>query len=244
MLGIEPQAPAAAAQVGVPTLIEFFSRDLRPAEGRGRSADVIFANNVLAHVADLNGFVAGIGTLLKPDGVGGDRGAVSCRPDRPLRVRHDLPPAPVLLLGHRARSAVPAARAGPQRRSAPIHGGSLRLYVGRAGHGGRRSAGCWRGGGARPARPALCAVLRGGPATSAALTAASAGGQGGGQADRRLRGRGQGGDHAGLLRDRPPRQDRLRGRSQRAQAGPVHAGLPPADPAARCWRTCPTRRCC
>jgi SAM-dependent methyltransferase len=34
-----------------------------------RRADVIHANNVLAHVADANGFAAGIGTLLKDDGV-------------------------------------------------------------------------------------------------------------------------------------------------------------------------------
>jgi predicted TPR repeat methyltransferase len=35
----------------------------------GKTADVIIANNVLAHVPDLNGFVAGIATLLKDDGV-------------------------------------------------------------------------------------------------------------------------------------------------------------------------------
>jgi hypothetical protein len=35
----------------------------------GKAADVIIANNVLAHVPDLNGFVAGIGILLKDDGV-------------------------------------------------------------------------------------------------------------------------------------------------------------------------------
>jgi SAM-dependent methyltransferase len=70
--GIDPaEAPAAAAlRAGVPTLIEFFGRDLaRRLKAEGRSADVMIANNVLAHVADLNGLVEGIATLLKPDGV-------------------------------------------------------------------------------------------------------------------------------------------------------------------------------
>jgi SAM-dependent methyltransferase len=55
----------------VPTLIEFFGRELAGRlKAEGRSADVILANNVLAHVADLNGLVEGIATLLKPDGLG------------------------------------------------------------------------------------------------------------------------------------------------------------------------------
>ena len=41
----------------------------RTSPPKGRRADVIHANNVLAHVADTNGFVAGIATLLKDDGV-------------------------------------------------------------------------------------------------------------------------------------------------------------------------------
>ncbi len=70
--GIDPsEAPAAAAiRAGVPTLIEFFGRDLAArlkAEGKG--ADVILANNVLAHVADLNGLVEGIATLLAAHGI-------------------------------------------------------------------------------------------------------------------------------------------------------------------------------
>ena len=72
VLGIDPApGPVAAARArGIETLQEFFGHDLatRLAAG-GRRADVIHANNVLAHVADTNGFVAGIGTLLKDDGV-------------------------------------------------------------------------------------------------------------------------------------------------------------------------------
>jgi SAM-dependent methyltransferase len=72
VLGIDPaDGPAREAEkIGVRTLNTFFTADLAAelAAG-GKSADVIHANNVLAHVADTNGFVQGIATLLKPDGV-------------------------------------------------------------------------------------------------------------------------------------------------------------------------------
>ena len=72
VLGIDPaKAPAAAAvEAGVRILTTFFGRDLA---GRlradGQAADLIIANNVLAHVADLNGLVEGIAILLAPAGV-------------------------------------------------------------------------------------------------------------------------------------------------------------------------------
>ena len=72
VLGIDPaDGPVAAAlEIGVPTTCAFFSYELAEELRRdGKSADVIHANNVLAHVADLNGFFAGIATLLKSDGV-------------------------------------------------------------------------------------------------------------------------------------------------------------------------------
>src|SRR5690606_18309656 len=72
VLGIDPaSAPAAAAiEARVPTLVDFFGRALaEQLKAEGRSADLIIANNVLAHVADLNGLVAGIAVLLKQDGV-------------------------------------------------------------------------------------------------------------------------------------------------------------------------------
>lgn len=72
VLGIDPApGPVAAARArGIETLQAFFGRDLAAElAARGRCADVIHANNVLAHVADTNGFVAGIGALLKEDGV-------------------------------------------------------------------------------------------------------------------------------------------------------------------------------
>jgi SAM-dependent methyltransferase len=70
--GIDPaKAPAQKAQEnGIPTLITFFGRDLAAElAGEGKQADVFLANNVLAHVPDLNGFVAGIATILKESGV-------------------------------------------------------------------------------------------------------------------------------------------------------------------------------
>jgi len=72
VLGIEPARNIAqvAEERGIPTLSEFFGEPLaRQLCERGQAADVIHANNVVAHVADLHGVVAGIRTLLKPDGV-------------------------------------------------------------------------------------------------------------------------------------------------------------------------------
>lgn len=73
VLGIEPAknvAKVAVEERGIPTLAEFF--DLALAKrlcAKGKRADIVHANNVLAHVADLNGFVAGIRELLKPEGI-------------------------------------------------------------------------------------------------------------------------------------------------------------------------------
>lgn len=72
VLGIDPaKAPAQAAQAaGIPTLCTFFGRELAAQlKQDGKMADVFLANNVLAHVPDLNGFVAGIQTILKESGV-------------------------------------------------------------------------------------------------------------------------------------------------------------------------------
>jgi SAM-dependent methyltransferase len=71
VLGIDPSGTVAAAaeKIGVPTLVEFFGESLaKNLVADGRQADLIIANNVLAHVPLLNDFVAGIALLLKPDG--------------------------------------------------------------------------------------------------------------------------------------------------------------------------------
>ncbi len=71
VLGIDPSdtVAAAAAKIGVPTLVEFFGRKVAGnLAAEGRQADLIIANNVLAHVPDLNDFVAGIAALLRSKG--------------------------------------------------------------------------------------------------------------------------------------------------------------------------------
>ena len=72
VLGIEParNVAAIAESRGVPTVTEFFDEKLAASlTARHGHADVIHANNVVAHVEDLRGVVAGIATLLKPGGV-------------------------------------------------------------------------------------------------------------------------------------------------------------------------------
>ncbi|MFZ4584600.1 MAG: class I SAM-dependent methyltransferase [Acidimicrobiia bacterium] len=72
VLGIDPapEPAAAAIEAGVPTLVEFFGTALaEKLVGEGKRANVIIANNVMAHVPDLNGFVEGMATLLADDGV-------------------------------------------------------------------------------------------------------------------------------------------------------------------------------
>jgi SAM-dependent methyltransferase len=72
VLGIEPAVNIAvvAEEKGIRTLCEFFGEDLaHQLVNGGERADIIHANNVLAHVPDLNGFVEGIATLLKDDGI-------------------------------------------------------------------------------------------------------------------------------------------------------------------------------
>ncbi len=72
VLGIDPAQNIAkvAEENGVPTLCDFFGKDLAERlAAEGKKADVIHGNNVLAHVADLNGVVAGIAALLKASGV-------------------------------------------------------------------------------------------------------------------------------------------------------------------------------
>lgn len=72
VLGVEPAQNIArvAEEQGIPTISEFFDATLaEQLQDRGHAADVIHANNVVAHVANLQSVVAGISILLKPDGV-------------------------------------------------------------------------------------------------------------------------------------------------------------------------------
>jgi len=72
VLGIDPaEGPARVAQeAGIRTLCTFFGQELAgQLREKGLAADLFLANNVLAHVPDLNGFVEGIRVLLKETGM-------------------------------------------------------------------------------------------------------------------------------------------------------------------------------
>jgi SAM-dependent methyltransferase len=71
-LGVEPAANVASAarERGIETVVEFFGRELAGRlAAEVRAADLLVANNVMAHVPDLNDFVGGIEMVLAPDGV-------------------------------------------------------------------------------------------------------------------------------------------------------------------------------
>jgi SAM-dependent methyltransferase len=134
VLGIDPApGPVAAARArGIETLQAFFGRELAARlAAEGRRADVIHANNVLAHVADTNGFVAGIAALLKEDGV-----AVIEAPYVKELIDHGE--FDTIYHEHLCYFSVTALARLFQRhglslnRVEPlaIHGGSLRLFVG------------------------------------------------------------------------------------------------------------------
>lgn len=72
VLGVEPSASVAQAarEKGVETTELFFNVETATQlKAQGRGADLIAANNVLAHVPDINGFVGGFAILLNDDGV-------------------------------------------------------------------------------------------------------------------------------------------------------------------------------
>ena len=198
-LGIDPaDGPVAAARAaGVPTLHDFFG--LRCAErlaGEGKFADVVIANNVIAHVDDINDFVAGFARLLKPTGVAVFECAYAldmierCEFDTIYHEHlfyhtlHGLTP-----LFERHRLYLNDAE------RLPIHGGSLRVTVGRT---ARRSEGSPRCSRRRP-RSAwiMCRSMTISPIGSGRCTLAcrtAAGEKGRRQADRLLWRRGQGRD--------------------------------------------------
>ncbi len=137
VLGIDPARNMAsdAEASGVTTLTAFFGHDVAEQLRReGRRADVLHANNVLAHVPDINGVISGISRVLADDGVAivetpYVRDLVdklefdtiyhehlfyySLTSFRPLLERHGLEVVDVERL--------------------PIHGGTLRVYAARSG---------------------------------------------------------------------------------------------------------------
>jgi SAM-dependent methyltransferase len=132
-LGIDPApAPVAAArEAGIETIQAFFDEALAARlQAEGRQAALVFANNVLAHVADTAGFVRGIGRVLAPGGT-----AIIEVPY--LRDLIDHVEFDTIYHEHLCYFSVGALaelfrRQGPHLNDVeriPIHGGSLRLFV-------------------------------------------------------------------------------------------------------------------
>jgi SAM-dependent methyltransferase len=136
-LGVEPAKNIAkvARDKGIETLEEFFGRDLASKlTAAGRQADLVLGNNVFAHAPDTNDFVAGLNTILKPNG----------------RIILEFPYAvdfiektefDTIYHEHVFYFSLTALEPLFRRQGLeifhverlPIHGGSLRLFAGRAG---------------------------------------------------------------------------------------------------------------
>jgi 2-polyprenyl-3-methyl-5-hydroxy-6-metoxy-1,4-benzoquinol methylase len=72
VLGIEPATNVAqvAIEKGIDTLVKFFGVETaQELVGQGKKADLLLGNNVLAHVPNINDFVAGMKIVLKPEGI-------------------------------------------------------------------------------------------------------------------------------------------------------------------------------
>ena len=150
-LGVDPagNCAAAARAHGVETEVGFFGAEMAAKlAGQGSKADLIIANNVLAHVPDLDDFTAGFAALLKPEGT----------------ISFEFPHLLNLLAGrqfdtiyHEHYSYLSLLALTPlfarhglgayDAETLPTHGGSLRLFVGHAAQG-------------RPASAALQALAR------------------------------------------------------------------------------------
>jgi hypothetical protein len=126
-----PKQAEVARCAGVFTLNEFFtSAFARRLRNSGKSADLLIANNVVAHVTDTNDFVAGIRAVLKDDGL-----AVVEFPY--VRDLIDKGEFDTIYHEHLCYFSVTSANALFKAhnlyindvRRIPIHGGSLRLYI-------------------------------------------------------------------------------------------------------------------
>jgi SAM-dependent methyltransferase len=70
-LGVEPTGSTAkiAKSLGITLVQDFFTKNLAEKISINQKADLVIANNVLAHVPDINDFCSGVGIVLKHDGV-------------------------------------------------------------------------------------------------------------------------------------------------------------------------------
>jgi SAM-dependent methyltransferase len=135
VLGIDPapKQAEAARKIGVPTLNTFFGKDVAAQlRAEGKQADVIIGNNVLAHVADTHGFIDGIAILLKEDGIA----AIEFPYVRDLVDHKEFD---TIYHEHLCYFSITAVDKLFRRHNLfvndvkrlPIHGGSVRLYIGK-----------------------------------------------------------------------------------------------------------------
>jgi SAM-dependent methyltransferase len=131
-LGIEPAANVAeiAVAAGVPTESRFFGVEAAEDVRRRGGADLVIANNVLAHVPDLHDFIDGIARAVKPSG------AVSIEVPHLLRLMEGLQFDTIYHEHYSYFSIVTARRALAEYgltlfdvEELPTHGGSVRLWA-------------------------------------------------------------------------------------------------------------------
>jgi SAM-dependent methyltransferase len=134
--GIEPTASTAAAARarGIEIVEDFFGvRLAKELVAQGRQADLMAANNVLAHVPDINDFAAGFAVLLKPQGVATFEFPHLMRlveENQFDTIYHEH--FSYLSLGTVSRIFAGAGLAVFDVEELPTHGGSLRVYAQRA----------------------------------------------------------------------------------------------------------------
>jgi SAM-dependent methyltransferase len=152
VLGVEPARNVAkvAEQRGIPTVSLFFgSAAADELLRKGHAADLLVANNVLAHVPDLNDFVRGLGRVLKPNGV------VTIEFPHLLRLM-ELNQFDTIYHEHFSYFSLLAVEAALERHDLvlfdveelPAHGGSLRIF------------GQHRAAASRPVGPTVDAIRR------------------------------------------------------------------------------------
>ena len=137
VLGVEPSGNTAQAAIGrgVPTVVRFFGTNTASElRAEGQSADLIVGNNVLAHVPDLNDFIAGMKLLLKPGGT------ITMEFPHLLRLMQDNQ-FDTIYHEHWSYFSLVSVQSAFARHGLivhdvdelPTHGGSLRIYAAHAG---------------------------------------------------------------------------------------------------------------
>ena len=145
VLGVEPAANVAAAaeKKGVPTVVKFFGRETaRELAAQHGQVDLLIGNNVLAQVPDLNDFVGGMKTVLKPGGV------ITLEFPHLMRLMSENQFDTIYHEHFSYFSFLTAEKILARHELAlfdveelPTHGGSLRIYGRHAGDGGRAVSG-------------------------------------------------------------------------------------------------------